>query len=385
MSDASSLLIIDGHNDLLWEAREQVGYDFGRLDVGGDTTGRTHTDIPRLRAGGVGGQFWSVFVPSDLPGATAVTATLEQIDAAHQLIARYDDLQLARSAEQVRAALADGRIASLLGAEGGQSIDSSLAALRMLYVLGVRYMTLTHNDNTPWAGSATDVEVPGGLTSFGVEVVREMNRIGMLVDLSHVAANTMHAALDATRAPVIFSHSSARALCDHPRNVPDDVLERIPDNGGVVMATFVPVFVSPDVMAYDQQMQEATAASGIDAADTDALQAFRDRWQHDRPAPRATIADVVAHLQHLREVAGVDHVGLGGDYDGVDRLPDGLEDVSGYARLLAALREKGWSEADLAKLANGNILRVLTEAEQVAEDLQATEPPSLVRYQPAAD
>lgn len=385
MSDASSLLIIDGHNDLLWEAREQVGYDFGRLDVGGDTTGRTHTDIPRLRAGGVGGQFWSVFVPSDLPGATAVTATLEQIDAAHQLIARYDDLQLARSAEQVRAALADGRIASLLGAEGGQSIDSSLAALRMLYVLGVRYMTLTHNDNTPWAGSATDVEVPGGLTSFGVEVVREMNRIGMLVDLSHVAANTMHAALDATRAPVIFSHSSARALCDHPRNVPDDVLERIPDNGGVVMATFVPVFVSPDVMAYDQQMQEATAASGIDAADTDALQAFRDQWQHDRPAPRATIADVVAHLQHLREVAGVDHVGLGGDYDGVDRLPDGLEDVSGYARLLAALREKGWSEADLAKLANGNILRVLTEAEQVAEDLQATEPPSLVRYQPAAD
>ncbi|MFC6713383.1 dipeptidase [Branchiibius cervicis] len=385
MSDASSLLIIDGHNDLLWEAREQVGYDFGRLDVGGDTTGRTHTDIPRLRAGGVGGQFWSVFVPSDLPGATAVTATLEQIDAAHQLIARYDDLQLARSAEQVRAALADGRIASLLGAEGGQSIDSSLAALRMLYVLGVRYMTLTHNDNTPWAGSATDVEVPGGLTSFGVEVVREMNRIGMLVDLSHVAANTMHAALDATRAPVIFSHSSARALCDHPRNVPDDVLERIPDNGGVVMATFVPVFVSPDVMAYDQQMKEATAASGIDAADTDALQAFRDQWQHDRPAPRATIADVVAHLQHLREVAGVDHVGLGGDYDGVDRLPDGLEDVSGYARLLAALREKGWSEADLAKLANGNILRVLTEAEQVAEDLQATEPPSLVRYQPAAD
>lgn len=385
MSDASSLLIIDGHNDLLWEAREQVGYDFGRLDVGGDTTGRTHTDIPRLRAGGVGGQFWSVFVPSDLPGATAVTATLEQIDAAHQLIARYDDLQLARSAEQVRAALADGRIASLLGAEGGQSIDSSLAALRMLYVLGVRYMTLTHNDNTPWAGSATDVEAPGGLTSFGVEVVREMNRIGMLVDLSHVAANTMHAALDATRAPVIFSHSSARALCDHPRNVPDDVLERIPDNGGVVMATFVPVFVSPDVMAYDQQMQEATAASGIDAADTDALQAFRDQWQHDRPAPRATIADVVAHLQHLREVAGVDHVGLGGDYDGVDRLPDGLEDVSGYARLLAALREKGWSEADLAKLANGNILRVLTEAEQVAEDLQATEPPSLVRYQPAAD
>lgn len=381
MSDASSLLIIDGHNDLLWEARDQVGYDFERLDVGGDTTGRTHTDIPRLRAGGVGGQFWSVYVPSNLPGATAVTATLEQIDAAHQLIARYDDLQLALSAEQVRTAMADGRIASLLGAEGGQSIDSSLAALRMLYVLGVRYMTLTHNDNTPWAGSATDVELPGGLTSFGVEVVREMNRIGMLVDLSHVAPNTMHAALDATRAPVIFSHSSARTVCDHVRNVPDDVLQRVPGNGGVVMATFVPAFISPAVMAYRQERQGAAEAAGIDSHDAAAVAAFQAEWDQTRSAPHATIDDVVAHLQHLREVAGVDHVGVGGDYDGVDHLPDGLEDVSGYPRLLAALREKSWSEADLAKLANGNLLRVLADAETVATDLQGNEPPSLLRYQ----
>ncbi|KYH45462.1 dipeptidase [Branchiibius sp. NY16-3462-2] len=383
MPDASSLLIIDGHNDLLWEARKQVGYDFDRLDVGADTTGRTHTDIPRLRAGGVGGQFWSVFVPSDLPGATAVTATLEQIDAAHQLIARYDDLQFARSAEQVRAALADGRIASLLGAEGGQSIDSSLAALRMLYVLGVRYMTLTHNDNTPWAGSATDVELPGGLTAFGVEVVREMNRIGMLVDLSHVAPNTMQAALDATRAPVIFSHSSARAVCDHVRNVPDDVLTRVSDNGGIVMATFVPGFISPAVKDYWKEQQDAAIAASIDPKDHAAIKAFRAEFEKQHPAPRATITDVIAHLQHLREVAGIDHVGLGGDYDGVDQLPDGLEDVSGYPRLLAALRDKGWSQEDLAKLANRNILRVLHDAEAVAADLQGSEPPSLVRYQSA--
>ena len=385
MPDASSLLIVDGHNDLLWEARDQVGYDFDRLDVGSDTTGRTHTDIPRLRAGGVGGQFWSVFVPSDLPDGRAVTATLEQIDAAHQLIARYDDLQFARTATEVEAALADGRIASLLGAEGGQSIDSSLAALRMLYVLGVRYMTLTHNDNTPWAGSATDVEVPGGLTTFGVEVVREMNRIGMLVDLSHVAANTMHAALDATRAPVIFSHSSARAVCDHVRNVPDDVLQRIPGNGGIVMATFVPGFISPAVKDYWQEQQDAATAAANDPKDHAALKVFRAEFEQTHPAPHATIADVVAHLEHLREIAGVDHVGVGGDYDGIDRLPDGLDDVSGYPRLLAALRDKGWSEEDLAKLANGNILRVLHDAEDVAHDLQESEAPSLVRYQSRTD
>lgn len=334
-------LVIDGHNDLLWEARKQVAYDFAALDVGGDTSDRTHTDIPRLRAGGVGGQFWSVFVPSDLAPSAAVTATLEQIDAAHQLIARYDDLQLARTADEVEAAMAAGRIASLLGAEGGQSIDSSLAALRMLHVLGVRYMTLTHNDNTPWAGSATDDELPGGLTAFGVEVVKEMNRIGMLVDLSHVAPNTMHAALDATAAPVIFSHSSARAIHDHPRNVPDEVLRRIPGNGGVVMCTFVPPFITAQ--------------------------------------PRATIDDVVTHLEHLREVMGIDHVGLGGDYDGIDRLPDGLEDVSGYPRLFDALAARGWSEDDLSKLGHGNVLRVLRQAELVAAGLQREQGPSLTR------
>lgn len=369
--------LIDGHNDLPWEAREQVSYDFDRLDIA-DRLATTNTDLPRLREGGVGAQFWSVFVPSTLPGPEAVVATLEQVDAVHAMVARYPgDLALATTADEVEAANASSRIASLLGAEGGHSIGCSLGALRMLHTLGVRYLTLTHNDNTPWADSATDVPAVGGLSAFGREVVGEMNRLGMMVDLSHVAATTMRAALDTSRAPVIFSHSSALALCDTPRNVPDDVLGRLADNGGVCMVTFVPEFVSPATAAWRLEAAAAAAEVGVAATDFVAFQRFSVPWSRQHPKPDATIADVVAHVEHVREVAGIDHIGLGGDYDGTDTYPLGLEDVSGYPRLVAALLERGWSEPDLAKLVRGNTLRVMRDVEAVARDLQATRGPSV--------
>jgi membrane dipeptidase len=369
--------LVDGHNDLPWAAREQAGYDFDVLDVGGSVAS-TQTDLPRLVTGGVGAQFWSVFVPSTLTGGAAVTATLEQVDAVHRMTRRYADrLALAVSADDVEAARASGRVASLLGAEGGHSIDSSLGALRALHALGVRYLTLTHNDNTPWADSATDVPAVGGLSPFGHEVVRELNRVGMMVDLSHVAATTMRAALATTEAPVIFSHSSALALCDTPRNVPDDVLEQLPGNGGVCMVTFVPEFVSPATAAWRLEAAAAAEAVGVSARDWEAFGRFTATWQQQHPKPDATIAQVVAHLQHVREVAGIDHVGIGGDYDGTDTFPVGLEDVSGYPRLVAALLERSWSEADVAQLVRGNSLRVLRDVETVAADLRTTRPESL--------
>jgi membrane dipeptidase len=369
--------VIDGHNDLLWEAREQVGYDFDRLDVGEGGT-PTHTDIPRLRRGGVGGQFWSVFVPASLAGDDAVSATLEQIDAGHQLVARYAaDLAFARTADEVERAWTAGRVASLLGAEGGHSINSSLATLRMLHVLGVRYLTLTHNANVPWADSATDTPVLGGLSRFGVEVVREMNRIGMLVDLSHVSADTMRDALRAAEVPAIFSHSSARAICDSPRNAPDDVLESLRDNGGVCMVTFVPKFVNPDAAAWHAEAVAEAARQGVSQAEADAFDAFYRDYRSRVPEPPATLADVVRHCEHVREVAGVEHVGVGGDYDGVSVLPQGMEDVTAYPRLLEALADRGWSDDDLGALASGNILRVLREAEAGARSLQEQRGPSL--------
>lgn len=369
--------LVDGHNDLPWAAREQTGYDWERLGVSGRVA-TTNTDLPRLAEGGVGAQFWSVFVPSTLQGDRAVVATLEQVDAVLALVERYDArLALARTADEVDAARSQGRIASLMGAEGGQSIGCSLGVLRMLHAVGVRYLTLTHNDNVPWADSATDVPAAGGLTEFGREVVREMNRLGMMVDLSHVAATTMRAALDTTEAPVVFSHSSALALTDTPRNVPDDVLAALPANGGVCMVTFVPEFVSPATAAWRVEAAAAAAEVGVDAKNWVAFQRFTATWQRERPKPDATIADVVAHLEHVREVAGIDHVGIGGDYDGTDTFPIGLEDVSGYPRLVAALLERGWSRADLAKLVRGNTMRVMRDVEAVARDLQATRSPSL--------
>jgi membrane dipeptidase len=293
------------------------------------------------------------------------------------MVARYADrLAFARTADDVEAAWASGRIASLLGAEGGHSINNSLATLRMLHVLGVRYLTLTHNSNVDWADSATDVPVHDGLSAFGVEVVREMNRIGMLVDLSHVSADTMRDALRVAEVPAIFSHSSARAVCDSPRNAPDDVLESLRDNGGVCMVTFVPTFVSPQAAAWRQELNDVAAGQGITPADA-AYMEFYDTYAAAHPTPKATLGDVVRHVQHVREVAGIDHVGLGGDYDGVATLPEGLEDVTGYPRLLAALADLGWSDDDLGKLTSGNILRVLRDAEAGARSLQEQRGPSL--------
>ncbi len=373
--------VIDGHNDLPWEARERVAYDWDRLDIA--VAGQpTHTDVPRLREGGVGAQFWSVFVPATLQGEAAVTATLEQVDGVRAMVARYPDtFALAGTRAEVEAAWASGRIASLMGAEGGHSIDSSLGTLRMLFALGVRYLTLTHNDNVPWADSATDTPVLGGLSPFGREVVREMNRLGMLVDLSHVSADTMRDALDTTEAPVVFSHSSARAVCDHPRNVPDDVLERLPGNGGVCMVTFVPHFVSQAVRDWSLEAEEAATAVGVDPDDDEAFDAFADDRERAHARPVATLDDVVRHVEHVRDVVGPAHVGLGGDYDGVKSLPQGLEDVSGYPRLLAALADRGWSDDDLAALAGGNALRLLGEAEVRAAAISATRGPSLARIQ----
>ncbi|MEH0578257.1 MULTISPECIES: dipeptidase [Streptomyces] len=368
--------VVDGHNDLPWALREQVRYDLDARDIATPQQGHLHTDIPRLRAGGVGAQYWSVYVRADLPDA--VPATLEQIDCVRQLIARNPaDLRAALTAADMEAARAEGRIASLMGAEGGHSIANSLGALRGLYALGVRYMTLTHNDNVDWADSATDEPRVGGLSAFGREVVREMNREGMLVDLSHVAATTMRDALDASTAPVIFSHSSARAVCDHPRNIPDDVLERLPGNGGMAMVTFVPKFVLQAAVDWTAAADDNMRAHGFHhlATTPEAMKVHR-AFEETNPRPIATVATVADHLDHMREVAGVDCLGIGGDYDGTAFTPDGLDDVSGYPNLLAELLDRGWSKPDLAKLTWQNAVRVLGAAEDVARDLRATRAPS---------
>ncbi|WP_310728187.1 dipeptidase [Streptomyces sp. N2A] len=360
--------VVDGHNDLPWALREQVRYDLDRRDIATDQSATLHTDLPRLRAGGVGAQFWSVYVRADYAGDTAVSATLEQIDAVRQLVARYPDaLRLAHTADDIEAARAEGRIASLMGAEGGHSINNSLATLRTLHQLGVRYMTLTHNDTIDWADSATDEPRHNGLSAFGEEVVREMNRCGMLVDLSHVSADTMRDALRVSTAPVIFSHSSARAVCDHPRNVPDDVLAQLPANGGIAMATFVPKFVLPEAVEWTRRADENMRAHGLHHLDTtEEGMAVHRAFEAADPRPRATAATVADHLDHMREVAGVDHIGIGGDFDGTAFTPDDLADVAGYPNLIAELLDRNWSEADLAKLTWQNAVRTLRAAEDVA-------------------
>ncbi len=369
--------VIDGHNDLAWALRKQVGYDLRRRDIAVHRP-ELHTDIPRLRAGGVGAQFFSVYVPGTLTGGAAVTATLEQIDCVAAILAAYPEtFEAARTAADVRRIITDGRIAALLGAEGGHSIDGSLGVLRVLRRLGVAYMTLTHNQNVPWADSAIDTPAVGGLSAFGREVVAEMNRIGMLVDLSHVAPASMNAALDTARAPVMFSHSSCRALTDHVRDVPDQVLARLAGNGGIVMVTFVADFVSQacadhsaaeDARRSELGLLPETVYTHPPAAGQDpAAVAEFARWQTENPAPTATLGQVADHVEHARSVAGIEHIGLGGDYDGTDSLPAGLEDVSTYPALMSELANRGWSDDDLAALTGGNILRVL----QVAEDYAA--------------
>ncbi|MGA5494509.1 dipeptidase [Streptomyces cinereoruber] len=382
LAEARELLadhpVVDGHNDLPWALREHVRYDLDRMDIAADQTGALHTDLARLRAGGVGAQFWSVYVPCRFTGDDAVSATLEQIDVVDQLLERYAaDLAPALTADDMEAARKQGRIASLKGAEGGHSINNSLATLRALHALGVRYMTLTHNDNNDWADSATDDPGVGGLSAFGRQVVREMNRSGMLVDLSHVAATTMRDALDATAAPVIFSHSSARAVCDHPRNVPDDVLERLPANGGVAMATFVPKFILPAAVEWTARADENLREHGFDHLDTTAeAMALHRAFEEADPRPVATAATVADHLDHMREAAGIDHIGIGGDYDGTAFTPSGLDDVAGYPNLIAELLHRGWSRPDLAKLTWSNAVRVLRDAEDVSRDLRDRTAPS---------
>ena len=371
--------LIDGHNDLPWELRERAahgGGDVSTLSLApGDPAGvnlaapvaGTHTDLPRLAAGGVGAQFWSVYVPASLASGGAVAAVLEQIDVVRRMIAAYPEaLELALTGADLERIFASGRVASLLGAEGGHAIASSLGVLRMLYVLGVRYLTLTHNANVGWADSATDEPQAGGLTEFGRDVVREMQRIGMLVDLSHVSVSTMNHALDVAHAPVIFSHSSARALCDTPRNVPDDVLARLAGNGGVAMVTFVPGFVSQQCADWVVGLKAEAARRGLDPKDFSQLFSIKSEWERAHPQPRATLAQVADHVDHVRAVVGVAHVGLGGDFDGTPDVTVGLEDVSAYPALFAELLARGWTESDCAALAGGNVLRALRAAESYA-------------------
>ena len=376
--------LIDGHNDLPWALRERAGGDVSRVrllppDATADPdddpaavnlaapVAGTHTDLPRLAVGGVGAQFWSVYVPASLTGDAAVTAVLEQIDLAHRMIAHYPAaLELALTAGDVERIFAAGRVASLLGAEGGHAIAGSLGVLRMLYALGVRYLTLTHNANVGWADSATDEVAAGGLTDFGRDVVREMQRLGMLVDLSHVSPDTMRDTLDIAAAPVIFSHSSALALCDYPRNVPDDVLARLAENGGVCMVTFVPAFVSQECADWLADLKAEASHRGLDPRNLDQLFSLKPERELTHPMPQATLAQVADHINHVRKVAGVEHVGLGGDFDGTSDVTAGIEDVSKYPALFSELLRRGWSESDLKALVGANVLRVLRAAESYA-------------------
>jgi membrane dipeptidase len=369
--------IIDGHNDLPWAIREyeKAPMDVGAYDLRAQTAGAT--DLRRLREGGVGGQFWSVYIPAEVPGGFARTQ-LEQIDIARRVIARYPDaLESASTADEVKRAMKHRHVASMLGVEGGHAIENSLGALRAYYDLGVRYMTLTHNATLDWADAAGDPPRHSGLTKFGEEVVREMNRLGMLVDLSHVTPDTMEDAIRVSEAPVIFSHSSAKAVCDHVRNVPDDVLKLLPENGGVVMVTFVAAFVSQEMATASAPLWAEMKARAKDIKDPAELQKLYKATAARMPKIKVTIAQVADHVDHVRKVAGVDHVGLGGDYDGNDVWPEGLEDVSSYPKLFAELIRRGWSDPDLAKLAQGNILRVMAQAEAVAKRLQQARPPSI--------
>jgi membrane dipeptidase len=369
--------LIDGHNDLPWRIRAEVKppRDVGAYDLRQTTSG--HTDLPRLARGQVGAQFWSVYVPGEIKDSGFARVQLEQIDIARQVIARYPDrLALALSAADIEREFKRGRIASLIGMEGGHVLENSLGALRMYYTLGARYLTLTHNVTTDWADAALDSARHAGLTPFGREVVREMNRLGMLVDLSHVSPATMSAALDVSQAPVIFSHSAARALVDHPRNVPDSILQRLAANGGIVMVTFVPAFVSRAAAEVDLRRMEYTKQVQRTIADTAERHRALEAWDAANPEPRATLAQVADHVEYVRRVAGVDHVGIGSDFDGIERVPVGLEDVSHFPDLFAELARRGWSDDDLRKLAGRNLLRVLHRAETVASRLQQEHPPS---------
>jgi len=371
-------LLIDGHNDYPWALREHdAARSLDTLDISKPQPS-IMTDIARLKEGGIGGQFWSVYTPVELQGQAAVTATLEQIDIVHRMVRKYPQtFELALTADDVERIHKAGKIASLIGMEGGHSIDNSLADLRMFHRLGARYMTLTHTSNTPWADSATDTPKSNGLSSFGEDVVKEMNWLGMLVDLSHVSPDTMEDAIRVSQAPVIFSHSDARALNDHPRNVPDNILQLLPKNGGVIMVTFVPGFVSPKVNEWNKrQTAEQDRLKALTPNDAAGVKAGVDKWTAANPAPEATIGDVADHVDHIRKVAGIDHIGIGSDFDGITQTVKDLDNVSTYPRLTAELLKRGYSEADVKKILGLNVLRVLREAEKVSKRLQAERGPS---------
>ncbi|RJP32661.1 MAG: membrane dipeptidase [Phycisphaerales bacterium] len=366
-----SAIVIDGHNDLPGELRTKSASGFDVIDIA-QPQPSLHTDIPRLRAGGVGAQFWSAYVPvSTIESGGAARFALEQIDLIKRMAARYPDaFEMAYSAADVERIHRRGRIASLIGVEGGHAIENSLGALRMFYELGARYLTLTHTKSLDWADSCSDEPKSGGLSPFGEQVVRQMNRLGMLVDISHVSADTMRAVLRVSEAPVIASHSSAYALVPHPRNVPDDVLTLIAGNGGVVMVNFYPVFIAAEGGEFSKARTEARASLRARYEDEEAFKAAYDAWQRKHPEPAATIDTVVDHIDHIVKVAGVDHVGLGSDFDGVPSLPAGLEDVSKFPALTIELLRRGYTDADVRKILGGNLLRALREAERVAAELE---------------
>jgi membrane dipeptidase len=378
--------LIDGHNDLPWEIRERFKGDPKALDLSSDTRrlpitadqAPLMTDIPRLRAGHVGAQFWSVWIPVNTPGFEAVQVTLEQIDLVKRMAAQYPhDFEMAYTAADIRRIHKAHRIAALIGIEGGHQINNSLPVLRQMYDAGARYMTLTHTSNTSWADSATDMPAHHGLTPFGIEIVKEMNRLGMLVDLSHVSPETMKAALAASQAPVIFSHSSARALVDHPRNVPDDILRAVAANGGVVMVNFAPTYVSEARNRWESDYAAERARlnsppyAGIYIGQPERAQAALAAWETQHPKPMATLDQVADHVEHVRQVAGIDHVGLGSDFDGIPDAPVGLDGVDKYPALLEVLLRRGWSDAEIAKLAGENLLRAMAAAEKVSGAMKA--------------
>ncbi len=372
--------LIDGHNDLPWALKELVDGDLSKVDLA-TAQPELHTDIPRLEAGRVGGQFWSVYVPGTLRGEAAVLAVMEQIDLVRRLSGKYPEkFHPARTAKDVEMAFGAGRTAALIGLEGGHSIGNSLAALRMLHELGARYMTLTHSANVDWADSATDIPRARGLTEFGREVIREMNRLGMLVDLSHTSPAVMRQAIELSAAPVIFSHSSARALCDHPRNVPDDILGMLRANGGIAMVTFVPAFLTEPARQHSAlRTQEADRIRSLDGFTPELLRPALAEWDKLNPQPRAAIADVADHIDHMRKIAGIDHIGIGSDYDGTTFLPQGLEDVSRYPALVEELVRRGYADEEVMKITGRNILRVMSRAEAVARQLQRERRPSEAR------
>ncbi len=371
--DYSVAFVVDGHNDLPWRYRTEFSSDLNAFDLSRRNESG-HTDIPRLREGRVGAQFFAAYVPSEYSdGATRYA--LEQIDLIRRIATRYTDLQMAFSAADVWRIVESGKIATLIAVEGGHAIENSLSVLRMFYALGVRYMTLTHASNTDWADAATDEPRHGGLNELGEDVIREMNRLGMMVDISHVSAETMEDVLRVSQAPIIASHSGALAINDHPRNVPDHVLRLVAENGGVVMVNFYSGFVVPEaadlVRGVFDVMRELKAKYGDDEA---ALEAARHAWAQENPIPRGTVGDLVDHIDHIVRVAGIDHVGLGSDFDGITASPEGLEDVSKFPAIIDELVRRGYSEADIAKVLGANILRVMAEAEEAAKRLRATAP-----------